>query len=58
MDHTGDIKIADERSLSQQDGTTRSWSPEAERKLVRKVDLRILPMLIIMYILNYVDRTK
>lgn len=58
MDRTEDIKVADERSLSQHDGTTRSWSPEAERKLVRKVDLRILPMLIIMYILNYVDRTK
>lgn len=58
MDRTEDIKVADERSLSQHDGTTRSWSPEAERKLVRKVDLRILPMLIIMYILNYVDRTN
>jgi hypothetical protein len=27
-----------------------------ERKLVRKVDLRLLPMIIIMYILNYIDR--
>jgi hypothetical protein len=58
MNHTEDIKIADERSISHDDGKPRSWSPEAERKLVRKIDFRILPMLIIMYILNYVDRTK
>lgn len=28
---------------------------EAERKLVRKIDLHLLPMLWIMYILNYVS---
>ncbi|KAJ5743211.1 hypothetical protein N7533_010313 [Penicillium manginii] len=37
-------------------------SPEdrekAERALVRKIDLRLLPMLIIMYILNYLDRNN
>ena len=29
-----------------------------ERKLVRKIDLRILPMIILMYILNYLDRNN
>lgn len=37
-------------------------SPEerenAERALVRKIDIRLLPMLIIMYILNYLDRNN
>ncbi|KAE8147460.1 MFS general substrate transporter [Aspergillus avenaceus] len=37
-------------------------SPEererAEKALVRKIDLRLLPMLIIMYILNYLDRNN
>lgn len=28
---------------------------EAERKLVRKIDLHLLPMLWVMYILNYVS---
>jgi hypothetical protein len=28
----------------------------AEKALVRKIDLRLLPMLVIMYILNYLDR--
>ncbi|KAE8355945.1 MFS general substrate transporter [Aspergillus coremiiformis] len=30
----------------------------AEKALVRKIDLRLLPMLIIMYILNYLDRNN
>ncbi|KAI0015300.1 major facilitator superfamily transporter [Xylariomycetidae sp. FL0641] len=49
------------------DGTTTdwafivaSWSPEEraarEKKFVRKIDFRLLPILIIMYILNYIDR--
>lgn len=29
-----------------------------ERKLVRKIDIRLLPMLILMYILNYLDRNN
>lgn len=29
---------------------------ELETKLRRKIDLRLLPMIIIMYILNYIDR--
>lgn len=27
-----------------------------EKKLLRKIDFRILPMIVIMYILNYIDR--
>lgn len=41
-------------------GILRSMSDEErvefENKLRRKIDLRILPMIIIMYILNYIDR--
>ncbi|ETS74505.1 hypothetical protein PFICI_14371 [Pestalotiopsis fici W106-1] len=37
-----------------------SWSPEEraarEKKLIRKIDLRLLPILILMYIMNYIDR--
>ena len=29
---------------------------EREKKLVRKIDLRLLPLIILMYILNYLDR--
>jgi len=31
---------------------------EAEKKLRRKIDLHLMPILWIMYILNYVDRTN
>jgi hypothetical protein len=31
---------------------------EAEKKLVRKIDLYILPSMWIMYLLSYMDRTK
>lgn len=39
-----------------------SLSPEererAERALVRKIDLRLLPMIILIYIMNYLDRNN
>lgn len=31
---------------------------DAEKKLVRKIDLFLLPMMWIMYLLSYMDRTK
>ena len=31
---------------------------DEEKKLVRKIDLYILPMMWIMYLLSYMDRTK
>ena len=30
----------------------------AEKKLVRRIDLRLLPMLVLMYIMNYLDRNN
>lgn len=40
----------------------RDLTPEEraamEKKLVRKIDLRLLPMLVLMYIMNYLDRNN
>lgn len=36
----------------------RTWSPEAEKALVRRMDIRILPTLIILFILNFIDRNN
>jgi hypothetical protein len=40
----------------------RSLTPEerirAEKALVRKIDIRLLPAIIIMYIMNYLDRVR
>ncbi|KAF7560949.1 hypothetical protein G7046_g3207 [Stylonectria norvegica] len=37
-----------------------AWSPEEraerEKKFLRKIDFRLLPILIVMYIMNYIDR--
>lgn len=32
--------------------------PEEERRLVRKIDLCLLPCIWVMYLLSYMDRTK
>lgn len=34
------------------------WCREFERKLLRKVDLRLMPTLVIMYLLNFLDRSN
>ena len=46
---------SDEPSL---EGGRDPIDPEAEKKLVRKIDLLILPCMWIMYLLSYMDRTK
>lgn len=35
-----------------------SWSVEDEKKLVRKLDVRIFPVIIILFILNFIDRNN
>lgn len=30
----------------------------AERKLVRKIDIRVLPAVVVMYLMNYLDRNN
>ncbi|KAJ5994232.1 hypothetical protein N7451_009956 [Penicillium sp. IBT 35674x] len=35
-----------------------TWSPEEEKALVRKIDLMLLPVIWVMYLLSYMDRTN
>lgn len=35
-----------------------AWRKETEKRLLRKVDSRLLPMVIIMYLLNFLDRSN
>lgn len=37
---------------------TDEWKEANTKKLLRKVDLRLLPLLIIMYLLNFLDRSN
>jgi hypothetical protein len=33
------------------------WKSEMDKKLVRKIDLRLLPILVVLYLLNFLDRS-
>lgn len=35
---------------------TAEWHQDAHKRLLRKVDLRLLPMLVLMYLTNFLDR--
>ncbi|KAF5026450.1 hypothetical protein F66182_1437 [Fusarium sp. NRRL 66182] len=37
---------------------TTEWQKEFDKRLVRKVDLRLMPTLVIMYLLNFLDRSN
>lgn len=35
-----------------------NWDPSEERRLVRKMDMRIFPIMIILFVLNFIDRNN
>ncbi|KAF2439360.1 MFS general substrate transporter [Karstenula rhodostoma CBS 690.94] len=35
-----------------------SWTPEEEKKLLRRIDLQLMPIMWLMYLLSYMDRTN
>lgn len=51
------LKVADEKAQGDYSGATAKIDP-AEIRLVRKLDLRIMPILWSMYFLNYVSITS
>ncbi|KAF1993466.1 pantothenate transporter liz1 [Amniculicola lignicola CBS 123094] len=53
---TKDMMHHIEKPEDASDGIT--WTPEEEKKLVRKIDLMLLPMIWCMYLLSYMDRTN
>lgn len=60
-DHVGNDGVASGAQRGfQPPEAIRNLTPEdrqkLEKKLLRKIDLRILPMIVLMYILNYIDR--
>lgn len=55
----GDQKIMDaSKDHLEVSSEELTWTPEEERKLVRKIDLYLLPTIWLMYLLSYMDRTK
>ena len=57
LDHTGTSRRRREAPPLVRDLSTEERA-RLERALVRKIDLRLLPMIILMYILNYLDRNN
>ncbi|KAF7450584.1 MFS-1 domain containing protein [Pyrenophora tritici-repentis] len=45
-------------SLSPSPTQPHTFDPTAERRLLRKLDLRILPMLWLLYLVNFIDRAN
>lgn len=53
-----DLKVMDTSKDHVEVAEELTWTPEEERKLVRKIDLYLLPTIWLMYLLSYMDRTK
>lgn len=51
-----DVKV--EQVMIESPPENISFTAEEEKKLVRKVDLFLLPTIWLMYLLSYMDRTK
>ena len=58
--HTDHIDTIDGKRNSLEDEGVAAYVPDSpeEKRLVRKIDKHLLPMLWIMYIMNYIDRTN
>lgn len=50
--HGGDSKVVEPPTSGYVEGT------EEEKKLVRKIDMHLIPILWAMYVFNYLDRTN
>ena len=61
-DESAEVEYGDRTSVDQKHGTTATdgYVPgtDEEKRLVRKIDLYLLPTIWLMYLLSYMDRTK
>lgn len=60
---TADNKYADQGNIEQDLATGATYVPDLndkamERRIVRKIDMRILPFICISYLINYLDRVS
>jgi hypothetical protein len=55
---SSEILSTEIEQTSHSSDTALTWTPEEEKKLVRKIDLFLLPTIWLMYLLSYMDRTK
>lgn len=58
-----DVKAADQGNVEQDLGVGSTYIPDLndkamEARIVRKIDMRILPFICISYLINYLDRVS
>ena len=58
-----DVKYANQGNVEQDMGVASTYIPDLndkamERRIVRKIDMRILPFICISYLINYLDRVS
>jgi hypothetical protein len=59
IDDKKDIfKSSQPTPLDNENGGNVSWTGKEEKALVRKIDIRIFPVLILLFILNFIDRNN
>lgn len=51
-------KEAEQALFAQFASKSEEWRVETDKKLVRKIDLHLMPFLILMYLLNFLDRAN
>lgn len=57
-DHSKEHHVVEEDDVAAAPGTSLNVSSEAERALVWKFDVRILPVLAVMYLFNSLDKSN
>ncbi|GAA6003365.1 hypothetical protein JCM10207_000296 [Rhodosporidiobolus poonsookiae] len=55
--HNDDTRLKDV-GLEEYDPATVTWTAEEERKIVRKLDFRLLPLLWVLFMLSFLDRSN
>ena len=53
-----EVNLPDEKIETINDGSGTHIDPEAEKRLLRKLDMRVLPPLFILFLLAFLDRTN
>lgn len=58
MDNMASKDVKAESVTSHAGGEINTWDSKEEAALVRRIDLRIFPVMVVLFILNFIDRNN